>query len=113
MATALSPENRIKEFLRSTDELSATGFCAIVGRGVLDQGDLSRALNDIKPLSSAQAEAALAAIAKLNVLLMATQPLPLSFKNPGTIRKLLSAMESNDLHINVKVSREAWDQAPE
>jgi len=111
MPAPLSPEGVVKSFLNET-KLDSTRFAEIAGAG-LNSTSMSNAMNDLKPFTREQAEAALNCVAKLNMLLVAAEPLPLNLKDAKVIRKLLAAQEAGTLKISVEINRGDWDQTPE
>jgi hypothetical protein len=110
MPTALSAEGKIKEFLRDTD-IPASTFAALVPNGALSQERLSRALAGIKDLDANQSEAALLTLSRLNILITSLSPIPVNFKDVVVVRNILNLMESDRLHIDVRVDRDIWESA--
>ena len=109
MPTILSVEAEITSFL-SRHNLDAARFCAIVGP-IISTTKVSQALNDFKPLDTDQATAARKTMGGIDNLVELCQPIPISLRNPTTVKKLLKTTQEKTLTINVRVSKTDWDAA--
>src|ERR1700726_754845 len=92
----LSAESRINRAMQELDGLSAASLVFLAqDRGIrISKGGLSEALSGVRDLPNDVATAMLDLLSKLEGLVIASHPLPLSFKNPKKIAALLQDMES-------------------
>lgn len=95
---AFSLENQITEKMAKLDNMTAGFLAGIAG---ISQTKLSQGLSGVRPLSNQDSVGLLRTLEKLERLQQKASPLPLAFKNPIVVRKLLADLEDGRLCIDV------------
>lgn len=98
---AFSIENQIIEKMNRLDVTAAF----VSGMAGFTQTKLSQGLSGLRPLSNQESLVLLKTVNRLEKLAQLAAPLPLAFKNPVVMRRLLADLEDGVLQITVVQSQ--------